>query len=352
MRHLVIGDLHFGTKTNNTQWIKYQTNFFNKQIINLVENEYFDRIIFLGDLTDIRHSINQHIGCELKKCIRKLSITYSKSNPDGKIIFIAGNHDYYSPLNELSEYNSYELLFGEEFCKIYNNIVFVNNKPLLDETSLYVPWYYTETNENVINTINEYCVGNNVKSIYCHTDLSTWDEKICEYLGNIKVYAGHIHHYWKNYNNQLINLCAALPLNFNDVNDKRYIHIIENHEIKSRIENVTTPLFKRIFDEEIFEELEESFFENSFVQLMVNKQKINKANYIERIKEIKKIYGEKYSVSIKLYENVNEFEKIEFSPIQTNINEFIKNNVPDHLVNKYNVVKEQLENINKEEYDN
>lgn len=349
MKNLVIGDFHFGTKTNNTQWLNYQTLYFNNQIIENVKNNFYDRIIFLGDLTDIRHSINQHIGIELKECIRKLSETFNISNPNGKIIFIAGNHDYYSPLQELSHYNSYELIFGNEFVNYYKNIIFVNKTPYydVDNESLYLPWYCTETSENFIKNLNDYPTSN-IKTIYCHKDILEIDEKLINTLNGKYVYAGHIHHYQKDIVHNLYNLCAALPLNFNDVNDKRYIHVIENHIITEYIENITTPLFKRIYDEEIFSELEESFFENSFVQLSINKQNINKANYIERIKEIKKTYGEIYNISIKLYENIEEMEKMEFAPIQTNINEFIKNNVPNHLTNKYNMVKEQLENIDKD----
>ena len=138
-------------------------------------------------------------------------------------------------------------------------------------------------------------------------------------------------------------------INFNDVNEKRYLHVIDDGIISKRIENTTTPLFKRIYNEEIFEEIQASFFENAFVQLLINKQNINKASYIERIKEIKKEYGEYYSISVKLYDNINEIEKIEFAPIQTNINEFIKTNVPTHLNDKYNVIKEQIENKHNED---
>lgn len=349
MKNLVIGDLHFGTKTNNIQWIEYHINYFNKQIINEIKTNYYDRIIFLGDLIDIRHAINQHVGCELKKCIRNLSKEYKKSNPNGKIIFIAGNHDYYSPLKDFIQYNSYELIFGEEFSIVNDNIIFVNIKPFYDKEnlSLYIPWFYTEDIYVLKDTIIEYTSNNHIETIYCHADLITWDETITALLNNINVYSGHIHHYWDGGN--LHNLCAALPLNFSDVNEKRYLHVIDDGIISKRIENTTTPLFKRIYNEEIFKELECSFFENAFVQLLINKQNINKASYIERIKEIKKEYGEYYSISVKLYDNINEIEKIEFAPIQTNINEFIKTNVPTHLNDKYNVIKEQIENKHNED---
>lgn len=348
MKNLVIGDLHFGTKSNSSQWLQYQINFFNKQIFNIIQDDFYDRIIFLGDLTDIRWAINQQIGCELKKLIRKLSSLYKETNPNGKIIFIAGNHDYFSPLEEFTSYNSYETIFGKEFTKIHDNIVFVNESPYFDEDndeSLYLPWFYTENPDNFVSVLYDYKRPN---IIYCHTDLSTWDISRIASMHGANVYSGHIHFGWEDKDNNLYNLTAAMSFNFNDINQDRYLYVIENGKIIDRIKNVTTPVFKRLFNEEIFQEFNESFFENSFVQLMINKQNINKAEYIERLKEIKTKYSETYSISIKLYDNLHEFDKIEFSPIQTNINEYIGNNVPEHLTDKYNIVKELLSNDNQE----
>lgn len=349
MKNLVIGDLHFGTKSNSIQWLEYQINFFKKQIFPTIENNNFDRIIFLGDLTDIRWAIQQQIGIELKQLIRKLSKTLKSLNPNAKIIFIAGNHDYFSPLYKLQKYNSYELLLGREFLQIHDNIICVTDSPYFDEEndeSLYLPWYYTDNNEKFSEVLYDY---KNPKTIYCHTDLSTWDVGRITALKNIKIYSGHIHFGWENEEYNLYNLTAAMAFNFNDINQDRFIYIIENGEITEKIKNVTTPQFKRLYNEQIFNELTDEYFNNSFVQLMINKQNINKANYIERIKELKHNYSEKYSLSIKIYDNVYEFEKMEFSPIQTNISEYIHNNVPNHLENKFNLVKNLLIKTDSEE---
>lgn len=346
MKNLVIGDLHFGTKSNSIKWLEWQTKLFNELIIKTIENERFDRIIFLGDLTDIRYAINQQIGCELKNLVRKLSDRFAEKNPDGKIVFIAGNHDYYSPLEDFSHYNSYELMFGEEFAAYHENIIFVTQFPYFDDENdaLYLPWFYTEDKKKFSDALYQF---KGVSQIFCHTDLSTWGEGRIYSLKNAKVFSGHIHYPWSDEDNGLFNLNAALPLNFSDVNSSRYIYVITDGFIVRQIENTITPTFKRLYNLEIFEPLGEDFFENSFVQLMIDRKNINKAEYIERIKEIKQKFGEKYNISIKLYDSEQSFEKLEVAPLQTNISEFIDSNIPLHLELKYNTIKTKLEQKNE-----
>ena len=133
-----------------------------------------------------------------------------------------------------------------------------------------------------------------------------------------------------------------MSLNFNDVNSKRYIHVIQDGDIVRKIENTITPRFKRLYDIQIFDQLRDDFFDNAYVQLMIDRKNVNKAEYIERIKEIKRRFGEKYNISIKIYDSETSTEKLDIAPIQTNINEYIENNVPLHLELKYKTIKEKI----------
>lgn len=169
MRNLVIGDLHFGIKTNSISWMESQIKFIKDQIIPTAIDNNVDNVVFLGDLFDIRYSVNQVIGISVKNVIRELAEKlYNK-----KIIFIAGNHDYYSPLEDSKEYNIYELIFGKEFIDKYTNIVVVNDEPYSTANDLYLPWYYTEDYSKLIETYNKY---DNINTIYCHSDLSMWSD--------------------------------------------------------------------------------------------------------------------------------------------------------------------------------
>lgn len=349
MKSLVIGDLHFGIKSNSVQWLESQIKLFKELIIKTIEDERFDRVIFLGDLTDIRYAINQQVGCELKKLVRLLSDRLLEKNPDAIIFFIAGNHDYYSPLEDFSYYNSYELLFGEEFEECHNNIKFVTQFPYFDEDNeaLYLPWFYTEDNKKFSDALYSF---KGVRQIYCHTDLSQWGEGRIYSLKGAKVYSGHIHYPWNSEVDGLFNLNAALPLNFNDVNSERYIYVIQNGDIVREIENKITPRFKRLYNLQIFDNLTNEFFNNAYVQFMIDRKFINKVEYIERLKELKKQFGEKYNISIKVYDSEVMNEKLEVAPIQTNINEYIDNNVPLHLELKYNLIKNKIQAANASDF--
>ena len=45
MRELLIGDCHFGIKTNSVFWLNKQVEFFDKVVIPTIKNENIDRVI-------------------------------------------------------------------------------------------------------------------------------------------------------------------------------------------------------------------------------------------------------------------------------------------------------------------
>lgn len=338
MRDLVIGDLHFGIKTNSINWLEAQLKFFDEQIFKVIEEKHPDRIIFLGDLMDIRYSTNHQIGIEVKKLMRKLGDIYK--NP---IIFVAGNHDYYSPLEEFSEYNIYELMFGSEWYLRYPQFKFINKEPYLsDDGSLFLPWYYTENPDHFDDILYQYKMKTEVKVIYCHTDLSIWPGPRITALKGIPVYSGHIHFRIFDETCNLYNLGAALALTFNDVNQDRYIYIIEDYKIKEEIRNNTTFEFKSFVNDEIFT-LTNEITNNSYVKLYISTSYINTPNYIERVKELKTSYNYQ-SMNTREIESEDDIKVSYVSEgFNTNIKQYIKNNIPEYLNNKYEFITTKLE---------
>lgn len=337
MRSLVIGDVHFGIKTNSLIWLESQIKFFNDQIFPTIENKNVDRIIFLGDLYDIRYSINQQIGIELKKLFREMLDKYK----DKQFILLAGNHDYYSPLEEFVNYNCYELIFGEEFLKCHPNLRIVSNDPWLDKDgSLFLPWYWTENTDHFDEILYQYNFSSEVSSVYCHADLSLWPGARIGSLKGCPVYSGHIHSVIFDEIGNLYNLGAALALTFNDVNQKRYLYIIEDHKIVDKIENVTTFQFKRIFNEEIFD-VDDNFFKNSYIQICVSSTNINKAKYIEQIKNLKYTYYDS-NIRVHVIDDDTNIETLSIEGFNTNISQYIENNIPTHLDDKFVKIKNKL----------
>ena len=337
MRELVIGDLHFGIKNNSISWLESQLNFFHNQIFKILEEKNIDRCIFLGDLTDIRYSINQQIGIELKNLFREMLDKFQHI----QFYLVAGNHDYYSPLEEFASYNSYELLFGEEFINYYNNIIIIHENPYLTEDgALFLPWYYTENTNHIDEILYNYDFNDEVKEIYCHTDLSSWPgARIAAFKGT-PIYSGHIHYVYTDILANLHNIGSACSFTFNDVNMKKYVYIIEDCEIVEKIENITTPSFKRFYNEEIFN-LKEEDFNNSYIQLCVSSNNINKAKYVEQIKELKTTYVDS-NIRLHVIDEDTNITTLSVTAFNTNISAYIDQNIPKHLNNKYEIIKNKL----------
>lgn len=339
MRQLLIGDCHFGIYSNSVNWLETQIKFFDTQFIEALNTKQIDRVVFLGDLFDIRYSVNQQIGIEVKKLITKIVTSY----PDIEFYFIAGNHDFYSPLEEFHSYNAYDLVFGDEYERAYKNVKFIIHKEYFDNVNgnLYLPWYISEDIqqlEQVLFNIREN--GYEIKNIFCHSDLQIWKNSYSAIVSKtIQIWAGHIH-FISDVNNYH-NIGSMFCFNFNDVNTSKYMYLIEDNHCVERIENTTTPKFKQYINDEIFT-LTETDFENAYVRLYVFNSNVNKAKYIERIKYIKNNYAE-YNVKVQTIDD-SISESFELTYFNTNIENYISSNIPDYLTTKYNFVKNKLKN--------
>lgn len=335
MRELVIGDMHFGIKNNSVVWLEYQLKFFKNQIIPTIRDKNIDRVIFLGDLFDIRYSINEQIGIEVRSIITKMLEEF----PDKQFVFLAGNHDFYSPLEELAMYNAYAVVFGKEYCKCHPNVKFVIREPALIDESLYLPWYMTENPDHFDSLLYNYKFGVEVKAVFCHTDLSYWPGGRITALRGCPVYSGHIHNIFT-YEGNLYNLGSACGFTFADVDETKYLYILENHEIVEKIANVTTPRFKRMYNEDIFTITQEDV-KDAFIQLCISNANMSKAQYVDQIKMLKTTYVD---TTFKVKPMEDEEVKHVFSAegFSTNISQYIEDNIPDHLNPKYEMIKERV----------
>ena len=337
MKDLLIGDCHFGIKTNSVFWLNKQIEFFKITVYDIINKEKPDRIIFLGDLTDIRYAINQQVGVELKNLVRELS---NKFNND--IIFIAGNHDFYGPLEEFAEYNSYNLLFGEEFTKYHPNIKFITIDPYLDERdgSLFLPWYWTENPEHFDDMLYRYDMKRDVKAIFCHADLTCWPgPRIASIHGN-PIYSGHIHYIVEDRLCQLYNVGAAFSFTFNDVNQDRYVYILEDLKVVRKYKNEITPKFIQINNAEIFKD-DDNLYQNSYVEIVVTSKNLNKAEYIDRIKFLKCKYVDS-NISVHVIDTDYDIDDSAVMSINTNIHKYIEDNIPKNLTSKFISIKNKI----------
>lgn len=337
MRTLLIGDLHFGIKSNSLTWLDFQKAFFKKQIFKTLEEKQINRCVFLGDIYDIRYSVNQQVGIDLKNIFRYMLDTYK----DIEFIIVAGNHDYYSPIEEYRKYNMYELLFGYEFLEKHANLKIVTDDPLYtDDGSLFLPWYYTDNPKHIDDLLYAYDFSNDVKAIFCHTDLTCWPgPRIASFKG-CPIFSGHIHYIYVDEITHLYNIGAALPLTFDDVNQQRYLYILEDFKIVEKIANNTTPRFIRIYNEDIFS-ITDNMFDNSYVQLCISTNNMNKARYVEQIKYIKNKYVSS-TIRVHIIDDTTNIETLAVNGFNTDIKKYIDSNIPDHLHSKYEMIRDRL----------
>lgn len=337
MRILCVGDLHFGIKSNSISWLETQLDFFNRQLFDIIDSKNIDRIVFLGDVFDIRYSINQQIGIEVKQVFRTMLQRFT----DKQFIIVAGNHDYYSPLEEFATYNAYRLCFDEEFLQIHKNLTVVDMEPLLlEDGSLFLPWYWTENPDHFDEILYNYDFEDEVKAIFCHADLVQWPGARIAALKGCPIYSGHIHNIQFDEFSHLYNLGAAFPLTFNDVNEYRYVWIVEDFRLTEKIRNTTTPLFKRIYNDDIFT-ADETVFTNSYVQICISASNINKPRYVEHIKNLKLTYVDS-NIRLHVIDDDTDIKTLSVEGFNTNINQYIEDNIPEHLDNKYKLIKNKL----------
>ena len=80
---------------------------------------------------------------------------------------------------------------------------------------------------------------------------------------------------------------------------------------------------------------------NAYVQLCISTENQSKARYIEKIKEIKYSYVDS-NIKIITLDNDEMTELLSTADMNTDIHQYIKNNIPDHLTTKYELLNQRL----------
>lgn len=101
-----------------------------------------------------------------------------------------------------------------------------------------------------------------------------------------------------------------------------------------------TPRFIRIYNEDIFT-ADSSIFSNTYVQICISTSNISKLRYIEQLKNIKMEYPD-CNIRIHTIDDSIDINTLNVSGFNTNINQYIETNIPDHLESKYKIIKEKI----------
>jgi DNA repair exonuclease SbcCD nuclease subunit len=341
---LVIGDMHFGIKQNSSIWLSKQVEFIKKQIIPLIEYSEelnIDSVVFLGDLFDVRQSINTMVATDIFKLISEL-IDIAKTH-NCNVYMLGGNHDYYSSFQEKCEFNNYNILFNEYFIQSKDNIQITTKGPSKlwkhNKYMMILPWFETEVKENFVKNLKDAKTDPNCIGIYAHTDLFVIpDTETLKLVNNLNkpIYSGHIHYQTFNEHKKLYNLGAACSFTFNDSDQDRFIYVInEKHNKIVKIKNETTPEFKTINYRKKETDLG-SLQPDNYYRFQCKPDDIKTLK-----KEISK--SQLKNVTIQIQFN-NMITQSDCSIKTNNFDEFILKNIPPYLIKTFNETVKKYKN--------
>lgn len=271
---LFLGDLHFGARNDNLNYIRHTLMIFKEFLMPLILNEGIKTIIQVGDIFDRRKYINfLTLYTYYKEFFDVL-----KEN-EIKMYVIPGNHDIYYKdtltVNSLqlllSDYENIQLIMKPEEIEIYN------------EKFLFVPWICNDNYNECLKAIKEttcpYLVGHfefegfeMARGIVCTHGLSRNDFKKFEL-----VISGHFHH--RSQIGNILYIGTPYEMTWIDYDDPKGIYIFENRKLNF-IENPIKLFYKLIYDdstdimENIINDEDFSVFEGSYLKIIVK----NKSN--------------------------------------------------------------------------
>lgn len=185
----ILGDIHFGVRSNSQEWLDIQKEFFEKQFIPTLKKNVKpgDVLVQVGDTFDNRQNIN----------IKVLNYAVDLFERLGEILpvhIICGNHDIWAKkTNEITSIDSLKWIPNVQIYKDPKLLTWCNRKVLM------MPWRRDVPHE--IETLSKYPTAD---IIFCHSEVSgiylndkvknDHGTKPSTYRKYARVYSGHIHY--------------------------------------------------------------------------------------------------------------------------------------------------------------
>lgn len=309
-------DTHFGVRNNSITWLNSQLDFIYKQLIpdfqELKKQGHTITLIHLGDVFDSRSTISTYVATKVREAFYDLRQVVDKFH------IVAGNHDYYSPNS--SEVCSIDLLLHGLNIDIHSQVSYLTNKG-----DLFLPWYQYQDTE----TVNQLIEQGKVKRIFTHADIVTTKPQ----YHNIPIYSGHMHIPDIKSDIQLYNIGSCYPLNFADSNSHRGYYILKDNGWEF-IPNIQSIQFWRLYDEDIFDTHNQYIQAKDYIELYISETNMSDSKYVEKLNFFTQTYKNLWIISRRddfIGEGLEKFEGC-------NIEDIVKNSIPDHLKTKFDEV--------------
>lgn len=311
---VLLSDTHFGVRNNSLTWLESQKDFIYNQFIPFLKGLDGEvTVIHLGDVFDSRSSISPMICKETNLMLEDIGKWVDR------FIIIAGNHDYFSPIEGKDNSTSLEML--PCLWKQNDIEILYKNSKILDDNA-FVPWF--DFHDSVkLNKILE----SNPKNIFTHTDLAHLDEGTLDLLKGKNIFTGHIHIPLIRASRGWFTLGSCYSINFQDANSERGFYTMEDWDPKTLTfyPNEKSLRFHRIKDEEVLNfEVEDP---RDYVELTISDNLYAREDIQDTIKEL----NSKCTLSVVVVQEDIVFDVIE---TDSSIYSIVKDKCPEKLHDK------------------
>lgn len=142
---IVLGDLHFGVRKGEDNFLNYQINYL-RSVYEFARDNGIDTIFQTGDFFDVRQHINTKVLHRIQEFYETISDWCIKT------YCIVGNHDiFYRDSNHVNSISKLQEIFPDQFY------VVVENEQLVfgDKTILFLSWINKNNIENQLKAVND-----------------------------------------------------------------------------------------------------------------------------------------------------------------------------------------------------
>ena len=316
MQTYIIGDIHFGIKTD-TFFIDYQIKQFNKIIDYIIKSD-IKNVVILGDVFDNRRQIDINTFDKISDSLDRLESL--------NVYIIIGNHDtYFKTSNKVNSISS--------LLKKYNfNIIDKIQEINIDGVScLFVPWMhknnYDKSLKTITNSTADYCFGHfAINDFYLVNGITESNGIKQSTFKNFKfTFSGHFH--LKDKQKNIVYVGSFVQLNWNDYDDQKQIILLDSENNDLENIKIVDDIFEKIFITDDTKISYKEEYDNKIIKVFVERKL--KPKDLTIIDEITK-----KCLSCDVIDNTILIEKI---------NENIKT---ENITDLLNEVLDNQENIN------
>lgn len=306
MKIAILGDTHFGQRSDSIHFQKYLEKFYNNVFFTYLHENKISTVFQLGDLFDRRKFINFNI-------LQMTKLAFFDKMQKLSLHTLIGNHDIY--FRSTISVHSAGLVLGE-----YDNIV-IHDKPTtvqFDGVAIdIIPWICSENMQEIQDFIkaskSQICFGHFELAGFemdrgnvCHDGM---DRDILQQYDI--VLSGHFHH--RSTDGQIHYVGTPSQMTWADYNDIRGFHIFDTEtRTLEFIENPYQMFYKIYYDdkdkslEELKAEIDFSKYSDTYVKIIVE-NKTNPYFFDSIMEELYKVEP----VDISVVEDFSDIDTLE-----------------------------------------